>query len=110
MCVHLFWYVLYCFVSVEIEYHTLIVLFRRHDNICWQYTTPKFGFKGQKLSPDDKFIESRVIGVEVACGPVDTTFVYITDDTITHGANIMIEVQRQGNTLKIIVFILSWFA
>ena len=64
--------------------------------------TPKFGVNGQKLGPDDKFIESRVIGVEVVCGPVDTHFVYITDDTIAHGANIMIEVQRQGSIIVIL--------
>jgi hypothetical protein len=39
---------------------------------------------------------SRVIGVEVLCGPIDGVFLYTTDNMISSGGNIMIEVQRQG--------------
>lgn len=41
-------------------------------------------------------IESRPIGVEVFCGHIKTTFIYTTDDLVRGGANIMVEVCRQG--------------
>lgn len=41
-------------------------------------------------------IDSRYIGVEVVCGPVDTFFLYYMDNLIAGGANIMIEVIRQA--------------
>jgi hypothetical protein len=40
--------------------------------------------------------ESRIIGVRVVCGPVDSLFVYYTDNFIGSGANIMCEVLRRG--------------
>jgi len=40
---------------------------------------------------------SRYIGVEVGCGTFFEVFLYYTNDTVAGGANIMIEVQRQGN-------------
>ena len=38
---------------------------------------------------------NRLIGVKVVCGPIDTHFLYSTDDIVSGGANIMIEVMRQ---------------
>jgi hypothetical protein len=38
---------------------------------------------------------NRLIGVKVVCGPIDTHFLYSTDDLVSGGANIMIEVMRQ---------------
>ncbi|KAJ1384711.1 hypothetical protein B484DRAFT_410710 [Ochromonadaceae sp. CCMP2298] len=43
-----------------------------------------------------KPLESRVVGVEVICGPIDEVFVYYTDNLVAGGANIMIEIQRQA--------------
>lgn len=51
--------------------------------------------KGRKSKGDTKKIGNRVIGVVVACGPVDTRFVYSLNDLIRGGANIMVEVVRQ---------------
>jgi hypothetical protein len=56
----------------------------------------KFKSKGDDGAPTT---ENRTIGVEVYCGPIKTIFLYHTDEFgMGHGANIMIEVQRQ--TLK----------
>lgn len=41
-------------------------------------------------------MESRVIGVEVFCGSIETIFIYFTDNLVSSGANIMVEVQRQA--------------
>lgn len=56
--------------------------------------TPKTG--KMRHSQPDSTVESRVIGVEVVCGPIDGVFLYTTDNMISGGGNIMIEVQRQG--------------
>ena len=56
--------------------------------------TPKFG--GKRKANVSKQIESRVIGVEVYCGPVKEVFFYYTDNLVSGGANIMVEVQRQA--------------
>jgi len=59
-----------------------------------QYTclTPRF----KNNSKGDQKIESRLIGVEVYCGPIKTVFVYRTDALVVGGADIMIEVIRQA--------------
>ena len=54
--------------------------------------TPKF----PRESKGDNFIESRIIGIEVYCGPIKTVFVYRTSAMIGGGANIMVEVLRQA--------------
>lgn len=41
-------------------------------------------------------VSSRVIGVQVACGPINGTLLYYYDNFGVGGANIMIEVQRQA--------------
>lgn len=56
--------------------------------------TPKTG--GKRKSVIAHQIESRVVGVEVYAGPIQETLLYYTDDLVGHGANIMIEIQRQG--------------
>jgi hypothetical protein len=57
--------------------------------------TPKVGIDHHS-SPKSTYMQSRVIGVEVICGPIDTVFLYLTDNMVHSGSNIMIEVQRQG--------------
>jgi len=57
--------------------------------------TPKVG-KNHHSSPKTTYMESRVVGVEVYCGPIDTVFLYTTDNMIGSGSNIMIEIQRQA--------------
>jgi hypothetical protein len=61
--------------------------------------TPKVGKNRQ--SKGIVQMENRVIGVEVYCGNINTVFVYYTDDMVSGGANIMIEIQRQGKKLII---------
>lgn len=56
--------------------------------------TPKVGVK--RHSHAGKQIDSRVIGVEVICGSIETVFLYYTDNLVSGGANIMIEVIRQA--------------
>jgi len=56
--------------------------------------TPKVG--KDRHSKGTQTMESRVIGVEVFCGTIETTFLYFTDNMVSGGANIMIEVQRQA--------------
>ena len=56
--------------------------------------TPKVGKKRHSTAKSQ--IESRVIGVEVYCGPVQTVFLYYTDNMVSGGANVMIEIQRQA--------------
>jgi hypothetical protein len=60
-----------------------------------QYTcrTPRFKDASAK---GDMEIESRIIGVEVYCGPIRTVFVYRTDAIVRGGGNIMVEIVRQS--------------
>ena len=46
-----------------------------------QYTcqTPKF----RTVSKGDKTIETRIVGVEVVCGPIKTVLVYRTDELVS---------------------------
>jgi len=68
--------------------------------------TPRFGSRGSKLHANnctkDNSLETRIIGVEVVCGRIDTHFIYYTDNLIGHGGNVMIEVFRQSKTALII--------
>ena len=59
-----------------------------------QYTcqTPKFS----QASKGDKTIETRIVGTEVVCGPIRTVLVYRTDELVSGGANITIEMTRQA--------------
>jgi hypothetical protein len=57
--------------------------------------TPRWGINAHGARFKTQF-KSRVIGVEVVCGPIHKFFTYYTDNLVAKGANIMIEVQRQG--------------
>jgi hypothetical protein len=57
--------------------------------------TPKYGRAG-RMSSAKRQITSRVVGVEMYCGPIKTVVLYYTDDLVHNGANIMVEIQRQG--------------
>ena len=59
-----------------------------------QYTcrAPKF----PKESKGDSYIETRIVGIEVVCGPIKTVLVYRTDQLVSGGANITIEMTRQA--------------
>jgi len=39
---------------------------------------------------------TRIVGIEVVCGPIKTVLVYRTDQLVTGGANITIEMTRQA--------------
>ena len=62
---------------------------------CVKGDTPKYG-KGRPSKEDTAHITSRIIGVEVHCGPIHGTILYYTDNLIGSGANITIEVLRQS--------------
>lgn len=57
--------------------------------------------RNRKSKKSTTFISSRVIGVEVHCGPVHGTFLYYTDDLTKGGSNTIIEVTRQGKSFMI---------
>jgi len=58
--------------------------------------TPKSGGGDFRRSKSDNtFVTNRVIGCEVICGPINTTFLYHTDNLVGGGANTMVEVVRQ---------------
>ena len=50
--------------------------------------------KGDTFPVDD--IANRCMGVEVICGPINTVFLYYTDDFIKKGSNLMVEVMRRA--------------
>ncbi len=54
--------------------------------------SPRFA----KESAVDKFIETRILGTEVICGPIKTVVVYRTDVMVGGGANSTIELMRQA--------------
>ena len=56
----------------------------------------------RKSKKSTTYITSRVIGVEVHCGPVHGTLLYYTDDLAKGGSNTIIEVTRQGKSSMII--------
>ena len=47
-------------------------------------------------SSGDEKIESRLLGIEVVCGPIDTVFIYRVDSLVVGGANICVELVRQA--------------
>ncbi len=58
--------------------------------------TPKLGKKsGRSSTPGSNIIQNRVIGVEVYCGRVAGTMLYHTDNFVSDGGSIMIEVSVQ---------------
>ena len=58
---------------------------------------PYRGKHKSKAHDNEKKIQNRTIGVELYCGPIKTILLYHTDEfSMGHGANIMIEVQRQA--------------
>ena len=63
---------------------------------CWWTLgqTPKIGIRGQGKelgSKQTQKFETRIIAVEVACGPIQTTFVYTTDNLQSGGASLMVD-------------------
>ena len=61
--------------------------------------TPRQQQRGRKSKKSTHHIASRVIGVEVHCGPIHGTLLYYTDDLSKGGSNTIIEVTRQGTVL-----------
>jgi hypothetical protein len=63
---------------------------------CCTGNTPREQQRGRKSKKSTHHISSRVIGVEVHCGPVHGTLLYYTDDLSKGGSSTIIEVTRQG--------------
>ena len=68
--------------------------------------TPRIGKRRQSKSSHKK-LESRIIAMEVICGPIDGIFVYYTDNIVSGGANIMVEIMRQGITMFFIMIVFN---
>jgi hypothetical protein len=64
--------------------------------------SPRQQVNGRGSKSHSHFITSRVIGVEVHCGPIHGTLLYYTDDLTGGGANTIIEVTRQGEFFNMI--------
>ena len=47
-------------------------------------------------SSSDMKIDSRLLGIEVYCGPIKTVFIYRIDALVVGGADIMVECVRQA--------------
>ena len=65
----------------------------------------KVGRRGSKANTH--CISSRVIGVEVHCGPVHGTILYYTDDMSRGGSSTIVEVTRQGMVIGLLVVYVS---
>lgn len=57
--------------------------------------TPWKGYRKRKGDADKKIL-SRIIGVEVHCGPIHGTMLYYVDNLVAGGSNLIIEITRQG--------------
>lgn len=59
-----------------------------------EYTcqTPKW----PASSASDMKVDSRLLGIEVYCGPIKTVFIYRVDALVVGGADIMVECVRQA--------------
>jgi len=53
--------------------------------------TPRF--RGEQVALSH--FESRILGVEVVCGDINGYLIYVTDNLVDKGANVMVELQRQ---------------
>jgi len=60
--------------------------------------TPAFNFQHRNSKRDHgkQKVETRMCGVRVKCGPLDTLYIYFTDNMMRGGANTMIEIVRQA--------------
>ena len=58
--------------------------------------TPVFHFQHRNSKRDHgkQKVETRMCGVRVKCGPLDTLYIYYTDNMMRGGANTMIEIVR----------------
>lgn len=65
---------------------------------CGVANTPWKGYRKRKGEIDKK-IASRIVGVEVHCGPIHGTILYYVDNLVAGGSNLIIEITRQGNKL-----------
>jgi hypothetical protein len=64
--------------------------------VCGVLLTGDTPYKGaRKKKGDNSKITSRIIGVEVHCGPVHGTILYYVDNLVAGGANLIIELTRQ---------------
>jgi hypothetical protein len=60
---------------------------------CFRGQTPVVGRKAdhtEVFGKETNKWETRIIGVEATCGPVDTIFFYTIDDMQKGGANVMV--------------------
>ena len=56
--------------------------------------TPWKGYR--KSKGDSHHITSRIVGVEVHCGPVHGTILYYANNMVAGGSNLIIAITRQG--------------
>jgi len=77
---------------------TCILIVSIHLSTECRTRAPIWQTSGRTNKGDDNaaHFQSRVIGMQVVCGPIDGTLLYYTDEFVGSGANVMIEIQRQA--------------
>ena len=69
--------------------------------------TPRRTTQGRGSKGNNYYITSRIIGVEVHCGPIHGTIIYYTDDMSSGGSNTIIEVIRQCKNVSYCCLIIT---
>ena len=78
-------------------------------NVVRTGNTPRQQQRGRASKKSTHHIASRVIGVEVHCGPVHGTLLYYTDDMSKGGRSTIIEVTRQGNGIHVLFILCVYY-
>jgi hypothetical protein len=76
----------------------LIVMCSKLIFIIHSGNTPRQVVMGRSSKADTHKISSRVVGVEVHCGPIHGTLLYYTDNMTKGGANTIVEITKQGKS------------
>lgn len=88
------------------------VIFISHLPLFYEYdlfagNTPRQKVENRGSKGNTHVISSRVIGVEVHCGPIHGTILYYTDDLSKGGSSTIVEITRQGVILHCVIMLLS---
>ena len=76
-----------------------------HRLIVYRFTIGNTPWWGRSVKAAAAFFSSRIIGVEIYCGPIRETCYYITDNLVEKGANTNLEVQRIGKAYACLWFL-----
>jgi hypothetical protein len=77
------------------DFISQVVLAYRREHLNKQ-SAERDNVEALKHQAEHTFFPNRCMGVEVICGPINTVFLYYTDDFIKKGSNLMVEVMRRA--------------